>query len=103
MGPLFQLAGEALAPYRFWLIVGGIVAGIGSASYVLWSLADTVGDARELNVIRREAEQRKASADAEVEARNLVRECHSRGTGSDWLWDARLKTCTFQPVRTDRR
>jgi hypothetical protein len=100
---MWGVISAAVAPYKAAAIATALVGIFGAASWAIWSTADTIGDARELKVIQREAAQRKATSDEEVAARNTVRECHARGTGSDWLWDARLKSCVYQPLRTDRR
>ncbi len=88
------------APWRGAAISGLVLAAVVFCGWAIWSTADTIGDARELNVIRRDADKRKVEADAEVAARNKVRECHARGTGADWLYDNRLNACVFLP--TDR-
>lgn len=95
---IWTLISTAIAPYRNAAIVAALLAAISFAGWAIWSTADTIGDARELKVITRDAQKQKVEADAEVAARNKVRECHARGTGIEWLYDNRLNACVFLPA-----
>jgi hypothetical protein len=88
-GGLWKMAKAALAPYRTAAIVAALVVAIGGLGWIIWRAADTVGDARELNVTREITTRGQKDADAISKGEFDVHACRASGR----VWNISRGAC----------